>query len=349
MATNTSRVVGPLADFRALMVGESRVCRFAADILAGLAVLLIPDESAEGLPLHSLERPAAARRALSDPRAVDAVIVVGSAQRAAEVGLDAESCFRANPNLIYVHVEDEGDAHVTMPFDGRSERSTDPLVAASLGAVLGFSDPGEPRPVELPVSDFATALSLSLGVVASLITAANASGPHVVQLSPSDAYGLLTVDAITQAMVDGDNVTRTSRHPQAQLFVAECACGSGMTVQNSSSQEFWTRFATALGRMDLTGLPQFLTYHDRVRNYFELQKIVCSEMSRRTAAEWEEILEAADVPFSPFLTPARAMAHPQFGALALDDSDCVPSGKSLLRPLRFDGQRPTAHTRSSLS
>jgi crotonobetainyl-CoA:carnitine CoA-transferase CaiB-like acyl-CoA transferase len=186
-------------------------------------------------------------------------------------------------------------------------------------------------------------------VVACLTPAANASGPQVIQLSPSDAYGLLTVDSITQAMVDGENVTRTSRHPQAQIFVAECACGSGLTVQNSSSQEFWIRFATALGRLDLTRLSQFLTYHDRVRNYFALEEIVCAEMSRRTASEWEQILEAADVPFSPFLTSAQAIALPQVSALALEDSDCVPSGNSLLRPLRFNGERPTSHTRSPLS
>ncbi|WKN60244.1 CoA transferase [Rhodococcus opacus] len=348
MRTDALRVDGPLSHFRVLMVGESRVCRFAADILAGLGAQLVPDVDSEHPVLHTIERPSAARNAVFGPPGVDAVIVVASARQAAAAGLDGESCLQTNPRLVYAHI-DEGEPQFAVTVDGHPETSTDALVAASFGAVLGFSDPGEPRPVELPISDFATALALALSVVASLVKAGTASASSVIQLSPPDASTLLTVDAITQAMVDGQDVSRVSRHRWGQLFVAECACGSGLTVQLSSSQAFWTRLAATLGRSDLTQLPQFLTYHDRVRNYSELSEIISAEMARRTAATWAEMLETADVPFAPFLTPAQALAHPQADALELNDPDCVPSGSSLLRPLRFDGRRPTARRRRSLT
>ena len=97
---------------------------------------------------------------------------------------------------------------------------------------------------------------------------------------------------------------------------------------------------------ELTRDPRFLTYHDRVRNYFPLAEIVAAEMSTRTAAEWEQALETADVPFAPVLTPAQAWAHPQIRALGLDDPSLT--GGRLPRPLRFDGHRPASHSRSSL-
>jgi crotonobetainyl-CoA:carnitine CoA-transferase CaiB-like acyl-CoA transferase len=151
----------------------------------------------------------------------------------------------------------------------------------------------------------------------------------------------MTIDAITQSMVDGGDISRTSRHRWAQLYVARCAGGSGLAVHLSSSDAFWTKLARALGRNDLLEDPRFATYHDRVRHYDLIVDRVSEGVARRPLEEWEHILEAADVPFAPLLTPSEAMRLPQVQAIALDDPDCVPTGASLLRPLRFDGSRPT--------
>lgn len=339
-----SSAAGPLAPFRALMVGDSRAARFAADLLAGLGARLVTPADGRGTQAHSLRDPHDARKALEETVDLDVLVVVGPRPIVEQVRLDRESCLATRPALTYAHVDEQGP-FISSGFYEHPELSADPLILASYGALLGFSDPGHPRPVELAVSDFATAFAITLGVVASL-TETGGSAPALVQTKPADASTIVTVDPITQSLVDGGEVSRTSRHPWAQLFVAKCACGSGLTIHLSSSQAFWLKFTTAINRIDLPGRTEFATYHDRVRNYFVLADIIAEALSSATLAVWEDILAEADVPFAPLLTPGEAISHPQAAALALRGSSTVRT--SLVSPLQFGGRRVDHNNRSSL-
>ncbi|WKN60163.1 CoA transferase [Rhodococcus opacus] len=317
----------PLADVSAVITGESRVGRLMAEILTGLGVRVLADESQPGSagPLGSA--------------APDLVITIGPdvAERR------DENSAAAHRGQVHVHVDLEPDDY-QIYVNGRRESSGDALTTSHYGAVLGFSDPGDPRPLGLPLSDFATALSAAMGAVAGLITVRKGAPASIVRLNPATALPLLTVDGITQAMADGDVVSRTTRHPHALLFVSRCACGSGMTIQLSSSARFWRNLTEALGRPDLADAPEYRGYHDRVRNYERLLTEIQSELATRTAADWHEILKRADIPHAPYLTPSQTVRHPQFEAIGLIDPVCVPQGTGLLRPLRFGGARVSSGT-----
>jgi formyl-CoA transferase len=58
----------------------------------------------------------------------------------------------------------------------------------------------------------------------------------------------------------------------------------------------WKRFLPALGRPELVQDPRFATTEGRVKNYDELYAIVATQLTKRTTAEWHDILDRMDIP-----------------------------------------------------
>lgn len=154
---------------------------------------------------------------------------------------------------------------------------------------------------------------------------------------------MLTIDAMTQYHETGETPTLRSRHPQAQNFCLLTASGELITLHMSSSEKFWRALARAMERPDLIEDPRFLTYHDRVRNYFDLLPIVEEVFLRCDAKDWEARLIEHDVPFAPVLTMETLATHPQ--SAWLDMYEPEHNGHVLVRaPWRFEGQRPPRST-----
>ncbi|WP_169695566.1 CoA transferase [Rhodococcus opacus] len=308
-----------------LVVGQSRAARLSTQLFEGLGVQVIDADAVRSSNIGDH---------------FDVIVLFdadcqGEGDDLAGISIDGrtvKSDVRA--------VVDEGDVFFSTMADGRRERSADVLVAAASGALLGCSDPGRPRPVELPLVDFATALTVVTGTLANLTGRAGMNATAELRIDPRRASSLLTIDALIQSINAGEEMARNSRHPWAQVFIVECSCGSALTIHVSSSHQFWTRLADVLGRSDLVDLPQFASYDDRVANYSELANIVSTEVRKQSSDVWQILLAAADVPFAPLFTPLEAVSQPQAEWLGLATPDCVPAGRTLLRPLRFDGDLP---------
>jgi hypothetical protein len=325
---------------KGVVIGRSQTCRLVRGLLRGVGVPVLSRSSRQTSESSSLST----LRDLEEAVANEEVNIVVVSHFDDDVSRNELGRILANhltwPSVI-IELNEGTVSYSIMTPDDR-EASSDIFTAAASGAIYACSDPGQPRPTEVPVSDFSTALTVVLGALACL-NDVNTPVSNVIA-SPIESSALLTVDVLNQAVNSGDNMSRTSRHPWAQLYIAQAACGSGITVHVSSSQAFWVRLANVLGREDLIEVPRFATYHDRVENYFELAKIVQMELAKRTADEWTELLVEADVPHAPLLTPLQAVQHPQADALALAARDCLPAVKSLLRPIRFNGKRPVLPT-----
>ncbi|WP_171058713.1 CaiB/BaiF CoA transferase family protein [Brucella haematophila] len=252
------------------------------------------------------------------------------------MGLGREALLALNPRLVYSSVSGFGDGG---PF--RDRAAYDSIGQSMSGFYSIMNDESNARLSGTCVADLMTAVVSAMGILASLVgrdTGAGA-GTRVVETSLLEAMSVLTVDAVVQHFDEDIVPTRSSRHPQAQNFCLATASGGSITLHMSSSEKFWQALARAIGREDLISRPEFARFPNRIDNYIQLKTLMETEFLKRSRAEWEAILAAADVPFAPVLTIAEAIYHPQ--TEWLDLLETPRDGQSFVRPpWRFGGARP---------
>jgi crotonobetainyl-CoA:carnitine CoA-transferase CaiB-like acyl-CoA transferase len=110
-------------------------------------------------------------------------------------------------------------------------------------------------------------------------------------------------------------------------------------------QLLWERFCVAIGRPELTSDPRFADFAARDRNRDELVPLLSDALSRRTTAEWLELLAEHRVPSGPVNDVRAALAEPHAAARG----DLVEYAHPVLgdvrgpaSPLRLGGGAPPA-------
>lgn len=251
------------------------------------------------------------------------------------LGLGKADCEELRSDLIYVSVTGFGS-------DGpMAQRPAYDMIGQAFGGMVSLlSNEGDMQLSGTCLADLVTGLSTATGILAALVARGHTAGSQHVETSITEAVSTLTVDAMTQYFEDGGkDPSRQSRHPQGNNFVFKTATSKFLAVHLSSSQKFWNAFLHAIEREDLAADGRFITYADRVRNYFELAPILAAAMTTRPADEWETILIENDVPFSPVHTISSLRADPQIQWLDMYEPEA--NGVAQVRPpWRFNGQRP---------
>jgi len=105
--------------------------------------------------------------------------------------------------------------------------------------------------------------------------------------------------------------------------------------------EFWRKFCRAIGREDLIMDARFRTVKDRHKNRDELERQITAIMLTKTVAEWQQLLEAADVPHAPVNTMGQAVNQPivrERGFVQEVRHPTAGSVKVICNPLRFENR-----------
>src|SRR5579872_188197 len=100
-----------------------------------------------------------------------------------------------------------------------------------------------------------------------------------------------------------------SRHPSIVPYQA-FATRDGHVVVAAGSEPIWQRFCRAIGREDLLSNPHFADNARRVQNRDVLEVLLADVLATRTTSEWTAALQAQDIPASPVLDIAEALALP---------------------------------------
>jgi crotonobetainyl-CoA:carnitine CoA-transferase CaiB-like acyl-CoA transferase len=272
----------------------------------------------------------------------DVVVENNRPGKMAALGLGAEDLMKINPSLVYASVSGFGDGG---PWRDRAAYDS---IGQSMGGFYSImNDENDARLSGTCIGDLISAVTVTMGILAGLVgrgLTLERKGLEV-QTSLVEAMSTITIDAMTQFFETGVSPTRESRHPQAQNFCLMTAAGGSITLHLSSSEKFWRALARAMNRPELIEDPRFVTYYDRMANYFALKPIVEAEFLKHSREEWETFLTAADVPFAPTLTVAEVTTHPQ--SQWLDMLEPERDGKTLVRPpWRFFGERPDRPSRA---
>lgn len=252
------------------------------------------------------------------------------------LGLDFDELKQINPSVILVSISGFGS-------DGPlvDKPSFDLVSQARSGVMSITGEPdGPPTKLGIPMGDLAGGLWAAIGVLSALVRRNSDASPQHIDLSLLEGLmGLLGyLGQFTMLTNRVPERVGSSHHhvvPYGRFRVKD-----GHIVLALHVGSFWRRFCDAVGRQDLPNDPRFRTTEGRRQNREDLIPIIEDVLLKKTRAEWDEVLNAADVPFAPIYDVAEALAQEQIQAREAQQTFMHPvAGKVdvLGLPVRFKG------------
>jgi crotonobetainyl-CoA:carnitine CoA-transferase CaiB-like acyl-CoA transferase len=356
---------GPLAGVKILDLTSVVFGPFATQILAALGADVIKVESPEGdnmrhvgpmnhpgmghIYLHAnrgkrsivldLKQPQARKAALELAERCDVLISNVRPQALARLGLDYEALRERNPRLIHVSCCGFGQ-------DGpyAAKPAYDDLIQGASGLPWLMSEYGAVTPCYAPVTlaDRVTGLHAVYAVTAALYE------------REKSGIGQAVVVPMFEAMVQfvlGDHLAGLSFEPPngdpgyARLLTAHrrpYQTKDGYLCVLIYNDKHWKAFFAAIGQRErFESDPRFSSHTNRARHIDEVYACVAELMRGYTTAQWQALLDAADIPNLPMNSPHDLLEDAHLNAVGFIGREQHPSEG----PLRTIGN-PTAWSRT---
>jgi crotonobetainyl-CoA:carnitine CoA-transferase CaiB-like acyl-CoA transferase len=247
----------------------------------------------------------------------------------ARLGLGYEDCRRVNPSIIYASATGFG------PDGPHAHRPGQDLIAQALSGIDVMNAPagGRPTPVAISLSDLLGAIYGAFGVLGALYHRARTGEGQQVNVCLLDS----SIAALSEMAV---HYLNTGAEPERGSAMHACPFiptpyGVYKTKDGyltiSGSQTVPT-LSKVLGLPNLAEDPRFNTFWKRVNNRKEMDAVIEEALSRKTTAEWMELMERADLWASPLNTFPQAFSDPQ-----VLHNDMVITVDSPVGPLKMPG------------
>ena len=209
------------------------------------------------------------------------------------LGLDETTLAARHPHLI----------HCAMTGYGRGgPQENTPAYDVNIQASCGLMDTTgtkESGPIRTgaPILDYGTALAASFAVSAALFERATSKKGTFIDVSMLETGLSLMSSTVTDYLATGNEPQRrgnlaNSRSPGAGSF----PCKEGVLSLGVNEESHFANLARALGRSDWLTDARFAERSNRKSNADALSNAMVAELSRKTALEWEPILQQAGVP-----------------------------------------------------
>ncbi|HYY61799.1 MAG TPA: CaiB/BaiF CoA-transferase family protein [Burkholderiales bacterium] len=316
---------------------------FASAILADLGADVIKVEPPRGDPGRSyvpvqFETENRNKRSialnLKDPEAGDIVVRLAAHAQvviegfrpgvAKRLGIDYETLRAHNGRLVYCSISGYGQ---TGPWRERPGHDVNYVAAAG---ALAF--PGQwrksPARSSLPIADMAGGAFAAIAVLAALREGKGA----YLDLSLFEAAFFL---AAMRHGLDREVDPRAHLFPVNDVF--DTADGQRLTL-GILEEHFWQNFVRLVPEL---ADERFASDAKRRANGDALSAALEAIFRRKTAAEWQRLLEEHDVPVDLCVTPGEAAAHPQ-----LEERSASERGYAKF-PVWANGRRGGAITRGT--
>ncbi len=264
----------------------------------------------------------------------DVVIEAFRGGVAERLGIDAASLAAVNPRLIYCSISAFGP---TGPW--REKPGLDAL-AQALGGFMAITGEREGGPVlgGAPVADTMGAMLATQGILTALLARHRTGRGQRVDASLLDAMLLAHTARLAVFHETGESPGRWgSGHPEIVPYRAYRA-SDGWVFVAVWVDRLWRPFCEAIGRPELADDPRFAGRADRIAHRGGLDAILEKVFATRSAAEWIEILERADVLCAPVNDYADLARHPQVqasGMLAEQDHPRAGRFTTIATPVRL--------------
>jgi crotonobetainyl-CoA:carnitine CoA-transferase CaiB-like acyl-CoA transferase len=256
------------------------------------------------------------------------------------LGFSADTLVAENPRLIHASITGFG---ADGPY--RDRPSYDAVAQALSGVLAQFVDPEKPQPAGPTLSDNISGYYLAYGVLAALFERERTGEARRVETSMLEATIAFAPDGFINHKRFGLDIGPLSRVSTSQSYAFRCGDGGLIAIHLSNQPKFWQGLLAALERQDVAADPRFADRGDRIRNYTALRDELAKTFLTRPRAEWEQRLQAEDVPYAPVLGPPEVFDDPQVRHLGTFYAVAHPTEGEVCGvnpPVFFDGARPGA-------
>ena len=322
-----------------------RVLDFSQIMMGPVATQLLADHGADVL---KVERPGSGdifRRALVDPdgaehpafgslnrnkrsvvldvRAPEGLGLIDDLVAAADVvvnnyrpevmdrlGLGYERLSGINPRIVYA----QGTGFGT---DGAYARKggQDILAQALTGAMSHKADPGHPTAIyPISLADYTAGMHMVQGILMALLQRDRTGRGQRVEVSLYDSLLAMQIMEATMALMGRDPLN-WARMPLVGTFAA---ADGEIVLVGAFKPNPLRDICAALDLEDLSADPSFATMADQAANRPRLQAVIAEALSRFSAAEAVERLEAQDVLCAPVRTLEEALEDPHTAPMILE-------------------------------
>ena len=261
------------------------------------------------------------------------------------LGLGEDSLAKRHPHLIHCAMTGYGRGG---PQENTAAYDVNIQAACGLMETTGTQESGPIR-TGAPVLDYSTALAASFAVSAALYEKAATGKGTFIDVSMLETGLALMSSTVTDYLKTGNAPQRrgnlaNSRSPGAGSF----PCKEGVMSLGVNEESHFVSLAHALGRADWLSDTRFAERANRKAHAAELSGEIEAELLKRTAKDWEPILQTAGVPSARLRSMPEALASDQIKTRGfvqtLEDGSQVPTLPFRLggaRSYRSNGPAPT--------
>lgn len=209
------------------------------------------------------------------------------------LGLDEQTLSQKHPHLIHCAMTGYGRGG---PQENTTAYDVNIQAACGLMAVTGTPESGPIR-TGAPVLDYGTALAASFAVSSALFARSSTGIGSFIDVSMLETGLSLMSSTIADYLKTGNVPLRrgnlaSSRSPGAGSF----PCQKGVLSLGVNEESHFLNLAAAMNRRDWLKDPRFSETAARKTHAKELGAEISVELAKKTAKEWEPILQAAGVP-----------------------------------------------------
>lgn len=207
--------------------------------------------------------------------------------------LDEETLAKRHPHLIHCAMTGYGRGG---PQENTAAYDVNIQAACGLMDATGTVESG-PMRAGAPVLDYGTALAASFAVSAALYERASTGKGNFIDVSMLETGLSLMSSSVTDYLKTGNAPKRrgnlaNSRSPGAGSF----PCKEGVISLGINEEAHFIHLATALERQDWLDDERYKMRETRKQHAVELSAEIEAELIKRTAQEWEPLLQSAGVP-----------------------------------------------------
>jgi len=253
--------------------------------------------------------------------------------------IDYETLHAINPRLVYGSISGFGQ---TGPY--RDRPGVD-QIAQGMGGLMSITGlPGQgPVRVGIPIADLTSGMFLAIGILMALLDRETTGQGRWVQTSLLEAQIAMLDFQATRWLVAGQVPGQAGNNHPKNIPMGAFRAKDGHINIAGSSNEMYRRLCGALKAPELLEDPRYRSEDGRAKHRDILNAAIEEYTSRRTGAEWIEILNRAGVPCGPINRIDQVFADPQVQHLGIAQPVEHPTlGELRLvgEPMALDGERP---------
>ncbi len=208
-----------------------------------------------------------------------------------KLGIGYAALATVNPRLVYCSISAYGQ---TGPW--RDKPGVDGIVQAVSGLMSNIGDENSPpMKVLVPAVDMVTGFLGTTAILAALRTRDTTGRGQHLDVSLYNSSVMLQQSAIASYLSSGELPARTGTAAPYSAPNEAYPTKDGWIMIAAYHEDRWKALCGVLGDPALATRPEFTLNPDRVANRTQLMAELAKRLASKTSAQWQELMEKADI------------------------------------------------------